>query len=125
MLFVSQIILLVGLNHTFLIDCLKVRTIYLYSLHERTKNSNLEQSTGKLFLPLPRFSKRLEDSEERPVNEPTKFYTTETLLAHIATFPSKNRNVNFCRMLKEMKGKEVLLVASGAPRRALSCVGCS
>ena len=67
----------------------KLRTIYPYGLNERAKNSNLEQPTGKLFPPFPRFSNRRENLEKRRVNEPTKFDTTDTLLAHVATFPPK------------------------------------
>ena len=69
----------------------KLRTIYPYSLNERAKNSNLEQPTGKPFQPLPRFGNRRENLEKRRVNELTKYDTTETLLAHIATLPPKNR----------------------------------
>ena len=68
----------------------KLRTIYPYRLNERAKNSNLEQPTCKLFPSLPRFRNRRENLEKRNVNEPTKFDTNDTLLAHIATFPPKN-----------------------------------
>ena len=48
------------------------------------------------------------------MNEPTKFNTTETLLAHIGTFPPKNRNYNFRRILEGMKGKDLRKLASNA-----------
>ena len=64
----------------------KLRTIYPYGLNERAKNSNLEQSSGKVFPPLTMFGNKRENLEKRRVNEPTKFDTAETLLAHIATF---------------------------------------
>ena len=67
----------------------KLRTIYPYGLNERAKNSNLEQPTGKIFPPLPRFGNRRENVEKIRVNEPTKFYTTDTLLAYIAEVPPK------------------------------------
>ena len=74
-------------------------------LNERAKNSNLEQRKGKLFPPLPRFSNRRENLEKRCVNEPTKFDTTDILLAYIATFPPKNRSDNFSIILEGMKKK--------------------
>ena len=64
----------------------KLRTIHPYNLNERAKNSNLEQPTGKLFPPLPRFGNRRENLEKRRVNEPTKFDTSNALLAHIVIF---------------------------------------
>ena len=67
----------------------KLRTIYPYCLNKRAKNSNLQQPTGKFFPPLPRFSNRRENLEKRPVNKPTKFDTSNTLLAHIAHMSSK------------------------------------
>ena len=85
----------------------KLRTIYPYALNERAKNSKLEQPTGKLFPPLPRFSNRCENLDKRPVNEPTKFDTTDTLLAHMATFPLNNRSKNFRRILEELKRKDL------------------
>ena len=87
----------------------KLRTIYPYGLNERAKNSNLEQPKGKLFLPLPRFGNRRENLEKRRVNKPTKFDTTETLQAHIATFPPNNRSDNFCKILKGMRGEDLKL----------------
>ena len=72
----------------------KLCTIYPCGLNERAKNSNLEQPTGKIFPPLPRFSNRRENLERRRVNEPTKFYAFDTLLAHIVTFPPENRSDN-------------------------------
>ena len=39
----------------------KLHTTYPYGLNKRAKNSNLEQPTGKLFLPLSRFSNRREN----------------------------------------------------------------
>ena len=67
----------------------KLCTIYPYGLNERAKNSNLEQPAGKLFPPLPRFGNRREKVEKRRVNEPTKFCTTDTLLAYIAEVAPK------------------------------------
>ena len=92
----------------------KLRTKYPYGLNERAKNSSLEQPTCKLFPPLPRFSNSRENLEKRSVNEPTKFDTTDTLLAHIETFPPKNRRDNFRRILKGMKRKDLRKLASNA-----------
>ena len=78
------------------------------------KNSNLEQPTGKLFPPLPRFSNRRENLEKQRVNETTKFDTTDTSLARVATFPPKNRSDNFRRILEEMKKKDLRKLASNA-----------
>ena len=39
----------------------KLCIIYPYGLNERAKNSNLEQPTGKLFPPLPRFGNKREN----------------------------------------------------------------
>ena len=75
-------------------------------LDERAKNSNLQQPTGKPFSSLPRFSNRPKNLEKKRVDEPTKFDTTENLLAHIATFSLKNRNDNFRIILKGVKEKE-------------------
>ena len=72
----------------------KLCTIYPCGLNKRAKNSNLEQPKGKIFPPLPRFSNRRENLEKRRVNEPTKFYVFDTLLAHIVTFPPENRSDN-------------------------------
>ena len=85
----------------------KLRTINAYGLNERAKNSNLEQPTGKLFPPLPRFTNRPKNLEKRRVDEPTTFDTTEILLAHIATFPPKNKSDNFRRILEGMKRKKI------------------
>ena len=92
----------------------KLRFIYPYGLNERAKKSNLEQATGKLFPSLPRFSNRRENLEKRRVNEPTKFDTTDTLLAHIATFSPKNMSGNFCKILEGMKRKDLRKLASNA-----------
>ena len=55
-----------------------------------------------------------ENLEKRHVNEPNNFETTETLLAHIATFPPKYRKDNFRRTLEGMKGKDLRILASNA-----------
>ena len=99
----------------------KLCTMYPYGLHERVKNSNLEKPTSKLFPPLPRFSNRRENLEKRRVNEPTKFDTTDTLLAHIATFPPKNRSGNFCKILEGMKRKDLRKLASNATDELKTC----
>ena len=80
----------------------KLCTIYPYGLNERAKNSNLEQPTGKL-LSLPRVGNRQENLEKRRANEPTKFDTTGTLLAHTATFAPKTRSDNFRRILGDLR----------------------
>ena len=85
----------------------KLRTIYAYGFNERAKNSNLEQPTSKLFPPLSRFGNRRENLEKRRVNEPVKIDTTDTLIAHTATFPPKNRSGNFHRILEGMKKKKI------------------
>ena len=99
----------------------KLRTIYSYGLNERAKNSNLEQLTGKLFPPLPRFGNRCENLEKRRVIEPTKFDTTDTLFAHIATFPPKTRSDNFRRILERMKRKDLRKLASNATDELKTC----
>ena len=99
----------------------KLCTIYPYSLNETAKNSNLEQPTGKLFPPLPRFGNNRENLEKRRVNEPTKFDTTDTLLAHIETFPPKNRRDNFHRILEGMDKKDVRKLASNATDELKTC----
>ena len=85
----------------------KLRTIYPYGLNEGAKNSNLEQPTGKLFPTLPRFSNRRENLEKKMCHpcEPTRFATTDILLAHIATFSPKIRSDNFRRILERIKKK--------------------
>ena len=85
----------------------KLRTIYPYGLNEGAKNSNLEQPTGKLFPTLPRFSNRRDNLEKKMCQpcEPTRFATTDILLAHIATFSPKIRSDNFRRILERIKRK--------------------
>ena len=90
----------------------KLRIIYPYALNERAKSPNLEQPTGELFPPLPRFSNRHGNLEKRRVNEPTKFHTSDTLLAHIVTFPPKNRSENFRSILERMNRKVLRKLAS-------------
>ena len=92
----------------------KLHTIYPYGLNERAKNANLEQPTGKPSPPLPRFSYRCENLEKRQFNEPTKFGTSDTLLAHIATFLPKNRSDNFRRILEGMKRKYLRKLAANS-----------
>ena len=75
----------------------------------KSQNSNLEQTGAKLFPLLPKFGGRPENLEQRRVNKPTKFDTTETLQAHIATFPPNNRSDNFCKILKGMRGEDLKL----------------
>ena len=99
----------------------KLRTIYPYCLNKRAKNSNLQQPTGKFFPPLPRFSNRRENLEKRPVNKPTKFDTSNTLLAHIATCPPKNRRDNFRRILEGMKSKDLRKLASNGTNELKTC----
>ena len=92
----------------------KLHTIYPYGLNERAKKFNLEQPKGKIFPPLPRFSNRRENLEKRRANEPTKFDTNDSLLAHITTFPPKNWSGNFRRILEGMKRKCLRKLASNA-----------
>ena len=99
----------------------KLGTIYPYGLSERDKNSNLEQPTGKLFLLLPGFGNRRQNLKKRRVKEPTKFDTTDTLIAHIATFPPKTRSDNFRRILEEMKIKDLRKLASHATDELKTC----
>ena len=99
----------------------KLCTIYPYDFNEAAKNSNLEQPTGTLFPPLSIFSNRRENLEKRRVNEPTKFDTTDTLLAHIGTFPPKNRRDNFHRILEGMDRKDVRKLASNATDELKTC----
>ena len=99
----------------------KLRIIYPYALNERAKSSNLEQPTAVLFPSLPRFSNRHENLEKRRVNETTKFHTTDTLLAHIATFSAKNRSENFRSILEEMKRKDLRKLASNATDQLKTC----
>ena len=99
----------------------KLRTIYTYGLNERAKNSNLEQPTGKLFSPLLRVSNKRENLEKKRVNEPTKFDTSDILLAHIATFPPKNRCDHFRRILDGMKRKDLRKLASNATHDLNTC----
>ena len=89
----------------------KLCTIYLYGLNERAKISNLEKTAGKLFPPLSKIGSRRENLTI--LFEPDKIDTTKTLLVCIATFP-KSRSSNFCRILKEMKGKDLRKLASNA-----------
>ena len=70
---------------------------------------------------MPRFSNRHENLEKRRVNEPTKFHTTDTLLAHIATFSAKNRSENFRSILEEMKRKDLRKLASNATDQLKTC----
>ena len=79
------------------------------------------QPTGKLFPLLPRFSNRRDNLEKRRVNEPTKFYTTDTLLAHTATFLPKNRSDNFYTILEGMKRKYLRKLASNATDELKTC----
>ena len=81
----------------------KLHTIYSHSLIDRAESCNVKQPTDKLFPPLPRFSNRSENLEKRPVNDPTKFDTTDTSLIPIAIFPPKSRSENFRRILEGMK----------------------
>ena len=90
----------------------KLGTTHPYSLNERAKSFNLEQPTCKLFSPFPQFHNRYEDLEKRCINKPIKFDTNETLSAHIATFPPKNRSDNFGRVLEGMKGTDLRKFAS-------------
>ena len=90
----------------------KEKVIYPYGFNERAKNSNLENPTGKLFLPLPVFGNRRENLEKRHVNESTKFDTTDTLFAYIETFPPKTRSDNFRRTVERMKRKDLRKGAS-------------
>ena len=99
----------------------KLRTIYRYGLNERAKNSNLEQAAGKNFPPMPAFSNRRENLEKSRVNEPTKFGATNTLLAHIATFPPKNRTGNCRRILEGMKRNNLRKLASNATDELKAC----
>ena len=73
----------------------KLRIVYPNGLNERAKNSNLEQVTG------------VRTQRKRRVNEPTKFDTTDTFLAHIATFPRKNKSDKFLTILEGMKRKDL------------------
>ena len=70
----------------------KLCNIYLYGLNEKAKVSNLEQTTGNFFPPLPKIGSRRENLEKIRVNEPNKIDTTETLLVRIATFPRSRSN---------------------------------
>ena len=63
---------------------------------------------------MPKFGNKRENLEKRRVNEPTKFDTTYTLLAHITTFPPKSGSENFRRILEGMKRKEQKKLASNA-----------
>ena len=87
----------------------KLGTIYLYGLNERAKISNLEQTTGKPFPHLPKIGSRRENLTI--LFEANKTDTTKTLLVRIATFP-RSRSNNFCRILKEMKRKDLRKLAS-------------
>ena len=99
----------------------KLLTIYPYGVSERAKNSNLEQPTGKLSPPLPRFGNRSENLKKRRVNEPTKFDTGNTVLAPIATFPLKTRSPNSRRILEGMKRKDLRKLASNATDDLKTC----
>ena len=90
----------------------KLCTIYPYGINKSARKSKLEQPTGKLFPPLPRLSNRRENLEKRLVSEPTKFDTTDTILAHIATFLPKNRTENVRRILGGMKKKISMKVSN-------------
>ena len=94
--------------------------IYIF-IYIRAKNSNLEQPTSKLFPPWPRFGNRHENLEKRPVNEPTKFDTTDTLLAHIEKLPPKTRSDNFRRILEGMKRTDLRKLASNATDELKTC----
>ena len=69
---------------------------------------------------MPKFGSRPENLEQRRVNKPTKFDTTETLQAHIATFPPNNRSDNFCKILKGMRGEDLKL-PSNATNELRTC----
>ena len=99
----------------------KLHTIYPYDLNKRAKNSNLEQPTGKLFPPFPKFSNRRENLEKKRVNKPSKFNTTDTLLVHIAIFPSKNRSDNFPRILEGLKRKDLIKLAWNPTDQLKTC----
>ena len=71
--------------------------------------------------PLPSLSNRRENLEKKRVHEPTKFDRTDTLLAHIATFPPENKSVNFRRILEEMKRKDLRKLASNATDELKTC----
>ena len=75
--------------------------MYPYGLNETAKNSNLDQPTVKLFPQILRFSNRRESLEKRLVNEPTRFDTTDTLLANTAIFPPKNIQFQFFSIVKD------------------------
>ena len=94
--------------------------IYIF-IYIRAKNSNLEQPTSKLFRPWPRFGNRHENLLKRRVNEPTKFDTTDTLLAHIEKLPPKTRNDNFRRILEGMKRTDLRKLASNATDELKTC----
>ena len=72
-------------------------------------------------MPLSRFGNRRENLERRRANEPTKFNTTETLLAHIATVPPKNRSDNFRTILIGVKGKDLIKLISNATDEFKTC----
>ena len=55
----------------------------------REPETLLRTTNRQTFPPLPRFSNRCENKKKRRVNEPTKFDTNDTLLAHTATFHQK------------------------------------
>ena len=101
----------------------KLCTICPYGLSQRAKSSNLEQPTSKFFPPLPRFGNWRENLERRRVSEPTKFNTTETLLAHIATIPPKNRSDNFRITLIGVKGKDLRKLVSNTTDEFKTCDG--
>ena len=85
----------------------KLRTIYPYDLTERTKNSNLEHPTSKLFPPLPRFGDRRENLSINQTNlrQLTPYQLTEE-------FPPRNKSENFRRILEGRKGKDLRKLAS-------------
>ena len=72
---------------------------------------------------MSRFSSRC-GIEKRRVNDPIKFDTTDTLLAHIATFPQKNKCENFrifLRILEGMKRKDLRKLVSNATDDLKTC----
>ena len=74
-----------------------------------------------VFPPLPRLSNRRKNLEQRRLNESTKFDTTNILLAHITTFPPKNRSKNIRRILEGMKRKDLRKLASNATDELKTC----
>ena len=91
--------------------------MYPYGLNERAKSFNLEQPTGKLFPPLPRFANRCENLEKRFVNKTNQIRRN----LYLSSSHSKILSDSFYTILEGMKRKDLIKLASNATDALKTC----